>query len=79
MAATTPGTSSSQRGWETSGLHEVFFLPCSTARGISVTRPGMEPMPLNWEHGILTTGPPEKSWGLVNTIFNNLVDNEMQC
>ena len=26
MAATTPGTSSSQRGWETSGLHEVFFF-----------------------------------------------------
>ena len=36
-------------------------------------------MSLNWEHGILTTGPPGKSWGLFNTIFNNLVDNEMQC
>ena len=31
-------------------LHGMLDLP----------QPGIEPMSLHWEHGILTTGPPDK-------------------
>ena len=35
--------------------------PRYAACGILVPRPGMEPVPLQWKHGVLTTGPPGKS------------------
>ena len=38
-----------------------FWLP-QAACGISVLQPGIKSVPLHWELGILTTGPPTKSW-----------------
>ena len=38
---------------------EFFWLHC-TACGILVSRPGIEPVPLNWKRRVLTTGPPGK-------------------
>ena len=38
-----------------------FFWLCHTACGILVPQPGIKPPPLNWKHGVLTTGPPGKS------------------
>ena len=34
------------------------FCLCCVACRILVPRPGIEPAPLRWEHGVLTTGPP---------------------
>ena len=39
----------------------VFFWLCQAACGILVPRPGIEPAPLQWKRGVLTTGPP--GWG----------------
>ena len=36
-----------------------FFCPRHTACGILVPPPGIQPRPLQWERGILTTGRPE--------------------
>ena len=38
-----------------------FFWLHHTACGILVPQPGIEPVPLQWKHGILTTGPPGNS------------------
>ena len=38
----------------------LFFFGC-VAYGVFVPRPGMEPTPLQWKLGFLTTGPPGKS------------------
>ena len=38
-----------------------FFLLHHAACGILIPQPGSNPHPLQWEHGILTTGPPGKS------------------
>ena len=40
----------------------IWTLSCSV-RDL-VPWPGIEPGPLHWEHGVLPTGPPEKSRGL---------------
>ena len=36
-----------------------FFLPCLGACGTLIPQPGMEPYPLQWKCGVLTTGPRE--------------------
>ena len=41
----------------------LLFL--ATACGVLVPRPGIEPTPLYWKHGVLTTGLPEKSMGFI--------------
>ena len=33
-----------------------------------VPQPGIEPVPLHWEHGVLTTGPPGKSLKNILTV-----------
>ena len=38
-------------------LHWILVATC----GILVPRPGIEPVPLHWEHRILTTGASGKS------------------
>ena len=38
-----------------------IFRLCGATLGVLVSRPGTEPMPLQWKHGILTTGLPGKS------------------
>ena len=43
------------------------------ARRILVPGPGIEPMSLLWEHGILTTGPPGKSLGLYSPASSWLI------
>ena len=60
-------------------LYISFFLianfwgaahaPC----GILIPQPGLNPHPLEWEHGILTTGPPGKSLQLYVSILVCLV------
>ena len=37
----------------------LFWLRCLTC-GILVYQPGIEPLPLQWKYGVLTTGLPEK-------------------
>ena len=37
----------------------IFRLCCLTC-GILVCQPGIEPLPLRWKHGVLTTGLPGK-------------------
>ena len=46
-----------------------FFSPRHTACRILVPYPGIEPVPLQWRCGVLTTGPPGKSqeWVLDRT------------
>ena len=39
-----------------------FFWLHLPACGILVPRPGIEPTPSELKHGVLTTGPPGKSW-----------------
>lgn len=40
----------------------LFFCSCCAAWETPVTWPGIEPVPLaNWNRGVLTTEPPEKS------------------
>ena len=39
----------------------VCFWPHSVAWGILVPWPGIEPVPLQWKHRVLTTGPPGNS------------------
>ena len=48
---------------ELSSLHsfQVVCLACFTACGILVSRPGIEPVPLQWEHRGLTSGSPGSS------------------
>ena len=43
----------------------LIFWPHQAACGIFVPWPGIELVPLHWQHGVLTTGPPGKSWTLV--------------
>lgn len=38
-----------------------FFWPLRDACGILVLQPESKPMPQHWEHGVLSTGLPEKS------------------
>ena len=38
-----------------------FFFATSCTCGILVPQPGMEPAPLHWKHGFLTTGLLGKS------------------
>lgn len=38
-----------------------FLGPYHTACRILAPRPGTEPTPLHWKHGVWTTGPPSKS------------------
>ena len=40
-----------------------FFWPCCVACGILVPQPGIAPVPLQWKHLVLTTGPPGNSPG----------------
>ena len=44
-------------------LFFLLFWPCRAACGILVPRPGIVPAPLQWKRGVLTTGPPAKSYG----------------
>lgn len=39
----------------------LFFWPNCEVCGISVPQPGYNPLPLQWKHGVLTTGPPGES------------------
>ena len=39
----------------------LFFWPCQAACRILVLLPAIEPMPLQWKGGVLTTGPQGKS------------------
>ena len=39
----------------------LFFAMHQLAIEILILQPGTEPMPLQWKHGDLTTGPPGKS------------------
>ena len=39
----------------------LFFFFGVVTCGILVTWPGMNLCPLQWKHGVLTTGPPRKS------------------
>ena len=38
----------------------IFLFFGHMAHGILVPRPEIEPVPLPWKRGALTTGPPEK-------------------
>ena len=38
-----------------------IFWPCCMVCRILVPKPGIEPMPLHWQHKFLTTGPSGKS------------------
>ena len=51
------------RLWAQSHLQPVlfFFFFCPSACRILVPRPGIKPCPLQWKHGVLTTGLPGKS------------------
>ena len=44
----------------TQRLFFMFWLLLA-ACGILAPRPGINPTPLQWKHGVLTTGPPGKS------------------
>ena len=60
----------------------LFFWPCCTACEILIPQPGIEPVTLQWKHGVLITGLPGKSltnvfprafWMMVNQVpFVNL-------
>ena len=39
----------------------IYFWLRGVACRILVPQSGIEPMPLQWKLGVLTTGPPEKS------------------
>ena len=41
----------------------LFFL--AMPHGILFPIPGIEPVPLHWERGVLTPGPPGKSHSLL--------------
>ena len=45
-------------------LSFFFFWPPLAACGILLPQPGIEPMPLQWKHGVLTTGPLGKSFNI---------------
>ena len=47
-----------------------YFWPHSTACGISVPWPGIEPRPQQWKHWILTTRPPGNSHAFLFLIVN---------
>ena len=47
---------------ETARSHLYLFIYLATACEILVPQPEIKPMPLQWKHGVLTTGPPGKSW-----------------
>ena len=55
-------------------LFNIYLLIYLAAPGLScgmwalVPQPGIEPRPLHWEHGVLTTGPPGKSGGRLSII-----------
>ena len=53
-----------------------FFWPHHTACGIIVPRPGLEPIPLVVECGVLTTGPPRKS---PRVILTAVVEEHRGC
>ena len=38
-----------------------IYFGCTVGH-VELPRPGIEPMPLQWKHGVLTTGPPGKLW-----------------
>ena len=40
---------------------DFFFFFCHTMRHADLPQPGIKPVPLHWEQGVLTTGPPGKS------------------
>ena len=46
----------------------TFWPHCVPCR-ILVPWPGIEPMPLQWKHGFITTGPPGMSQEVVLTLF----------
>ena len=46
---------------------KCISLLCHTACGILVPQPGISPGPLHWKLGVLTIGPPGKSWESVHT------------
>ena len=54
-------------------LFFFFFLPCCTACEILIPQPGIEPMTLQWKHGVLTTGLPGKS---LNNIISESILND---
>ena len=54
-------TWATREAWVELWVAFFFFLPCCRAGRISVPGPGIEPMPLQWRHRILTTGLPGKA------------------
>ena len=42
-----------------------IFWPCHSTCRILVPQPEIKPTPLHWEHGVLATTPPGKSWKLM--------------
>ena len=48
-------------GFRNGTQKSFFFFFFLAACGISVPWPGVDPCPLHWKHGVLTTGPPGKS------------------
>ena len=50
----------------------LFFWLHLAACEILVPRPGIEPMPLQWKHRVLTTGPPGRSLHLTIFFFFHL-------
>ena len=42
-----------------------IFWPCHSPCRILVPQPEIKPTPLHWEHGVLATTPPGKSWKLM--------------
>ena len=47
-----------------------LFLAMPGTCGILVPRPGIEPVPLHWEHGVLATGPPGKSCDMCFNLYD---------
>ena len=52
-------------------LHQVLVVACrlfSCSMWDIFPRPGMEPRPLHWEHGVLATGPPRRFLNMQTTL-----------
>ena len=58
-------TTEHERAWH-------IYFGCTVGH-VELLRPGMEPMPLQWKHGVLTTGPPGKLWHVcINILLEHL-------
>ena len=56
-----PATSRAEIWWGTGEKLIFFFWPCHTACGTLVPNQGLNLGPCQWEHRVLTTGPPGNS------------------